>query len=759
MKLAAVVFCTMVVFPAHVCAQAREYLEFRDSLSRLTDVAALYRLQSQRPMAATTGQAGGVIERGLIGLRIYELTGDEDDASRARDVFRQASERFPDVAWTHYGLALSLANGPEIRPGGVLSGVTLGQSIAEILGRDPRSQAKRSLRRALEADPAFVPAATMLADMAVKDGRDLEALAEARAALERTRQARGGVTPEIARAVASVETARGNYAEAAHATEAAVSANADDAGALLAHSVALMLQPGRERAGGSAYFRGVEHLDRESAERYYADVAGIVTTAEAADWRVAKLDARREWIRRFWGRRAADGGVQPAERVAEHYRRLAEAQAKYLRNSRRGVDGGGMIISDETAPGNPFDDRGVVLLRRGRPTTMVRSTGRGILPNETWVYGDVDGGNLLFHFVALRGGRDHSLVSDLFQALDIGTALSVDDRERAVLTLIEDRAPYEPRYQATAGRLRVLIQDGASLTDTDVRVITETVDAEYRRGVRKTLDADTYTASFTRRLAYFYDLFTFRSPQGRTELTASFAIPGAALAAVEQGGGYVYPLRISVILIDTLQGSVSRTDTVLRLPSARMLQGGEYLRTHLTMPVAPSGNTVHRVVVENPLIDAGNLYGGGSRLRDYGGAGVKVSDIVLASPDSTGDWERGGARLALTLPRRFQPGRPFTLFYEVYDLAPDARYRTRLTVEPVDRGGAWSRLKGLFGMGPPSVDLRFEDDAHPDADGVVQELRKLGTDLPPGRYRMRVSVTDEGGRRTASSETLFEVIP
>jgi hypothetical protein len=220
----------------------------------------------------------------------------------------------------------------------------------------------------------------------------------------------------------------------------------------------------------------------------------------------------------------------------------------------------------------------------------------------------------------------------------------------------------------------------------------------------------------------------------------------------------VYPLRLAVILIDTLQGVVSRTDTVVRLPSARTLQSGEYLRTHVTLPVAPSGNTVHRVVVENPLIDAGRLSGGGARLRDYGGTGVKVSDIVLASPDSAGDWSRGDARLSLTLPRRFQPGRPFTLFYEVYDLTPGARYRTRLTVEPTDRGGAWSRLKGLFGMGPPNVDLRFEDDARPDADGVVQELRRLGTDLPPGRYRMRVSVTDETTRRSAETETEFEVI-
>jgi hypothetical protein len=63
----------------------------------------------------------------------------------------------------------------------------------------------------------------------------------------------------------------------------------------------------------------------------------------------------------------------------------------------------------------------------------------------------------------------------------------------------------------------------------------------------------------------------------------------------------------------------------------------------------------------------------------------------------------------------------------------------------------------LFGGGPPRVDLRFEDTAEPDVDGVIQEIRDMGTDLPPGRYRMLLTITNLETGDTGETETTFEV--
>ena len=91
-------------------------------------------------------------------------------------------------------------------------------------------------------------------------------------------------------------------------------------------AIALMLQPGSERAGAAAYWQGIELLTDETARQYYRDVEVLLTPAEEADWRAADLEGRRMWFDRFWETRAATGGVTATERIAEHYRRLAGAR-------------------------------------------------------------------------------------------------------------------------------------------------------------------------------------------------------------------------------------------------------------------------------------------------------------------------------------------------------------------------------------------------------------------------------------------------
>jgi hypothetical protein len=291
-----------------------------------------------------------------------------------------------------------------------------------------------------------------------------------------------------------------------------------------------------------------------------------------------------------------------------------------------------------------------------------------------------------------------------------------------------------------------------------MRSMLERADADYRATARRALAEDVYFPRFDRALPFHFDIFSFRTPFGRTDLTAAFAIPAEAVAANRVESGHVYPIALSVILYDTVQGTVTRQDTVHRIRTDRLLGTGEFLRPHVVQPVISSEHTVYRVVVRNPLVGAGTIYAGDTRIRDLGGQNLLISDLVLAEPDSTGDWIRGDLRLALTLPRTFRPGRPFQLFYEVYNLSAGAGYRTQLRVDPIDRGGLFNRVKRLFGGGPPHIDLRFEDTAAPDADGVVQEIRDMGTDLPPGRYRMRLTITDSQSGLSAETETTFDVI-
>jgi hypothetical protein len=130
-----------------------------------------------------------------------------------------------------------------------------------------------------------------------------------------------------------------------------------------------------------------------------------------------------------------------------------------------------------------------------------------------------------------------------------------------------------------------------------------------------------------------------------------------------------------------------------------------------------------------------------------------VSDIVLAHPDSVGDWRRGGATFALALPRVFERERPFTVYYEVYNLPADRSYSTRIVVEPAARRGF---LSGLFGGGGATINVGFDDVAAPNADGVIAETRRLASDLAAGTYRMTVTVTTPDGG-SAVTESTFVV--
>ena len=136
--------------------------------------------------------------------------------------------------------------------------------------------------------------------------------------------------------------------------------DAADAGVLRTRAIALMLQPGSERAGAAAYWQGIELLTDETARQYYRDVEVLLTPAEEADWRAADLEGRRMWFDRFWETRAATGGVTATERIAEHYRRLTTARSRYVRNSVRGTDSQGVLLAGEAPQRFPFDDRGVV---------------------------------------------------------------------------------------------------------------------------------------------------------------------------------------------------------------------------------------------------------------------------------------------------------------------------------------------------------------------------------------------------------------
>lgn len=773
--LAPLLLCGALMLPGRAAAQARDFAALQDSLAAL-DRADVRRLQGRIAAldAAVAGpvaaRAVALMERGFLQLRLSEIQLDEDLAVEATQSFRAALDLAPETPWAHYGLALAYLAGPGVRInvlGGVLSGLTIAQVAAEVVGEDPRSRAVRALRRALELDPALEPAAVELARQALQT-RERRELQQALAALQVTQARRPTATGTLW--LADVAVALGDLQQAEAAADALATLVPDTSVLLHTRASILFRLPGQQARALESYDAGLERLTRAGELRYYNDLEMLVSEQERLQWLnardVADVGPRRDWVRTFWGIRAAKSAITVEERIAEHYRRVDVARTRYRRSRRLGAPDVNSVLLQLERDRLPFDDRGVVYLRYGAPDDVIRTTARGLHPNETWVYHAIEGERQFFHFVAVRGGVDFTLVDNLFAAMDQPTP------DEAIIELLEDRAALDPRYPIFAARLRALQNlaardrampelagTGASDYLTSIELENRILSGEHRREVLENMRRDAAVARFAEPLDYYYDLFGLRAADQRTEITAAFAVPGSAVTGREVDGRLIYAFDVSLILIDTLHSRVERQDTTLRFWSARPLRADENIRFHLKLTTAPSTTFTHRVVVRSlDETRAGNVYGGGLEVLDYGVPRLQVSDLVLADSTFSGTWQHDGVQLSLLPPRRLIEDRPFSLFYEIYNLPAGDPYRTELVVERTGGRGAWGSVKRLFGGDAAAVRLNFEGVSAANVSGTQQELRRVRTSLDPGRYRLQVTTTNLRTGERATRDKLFLVI-
>ena len=761
-----VAFLLLLLAPA-AQAQTRDFRALRASLLA-ADTSQITTLQARVRTDATS--LHGLIENGLLQIRIAELTGDDDAAKAALRTFEQATAQAPNDVWARYGLALAHLAQPEVRInalGGIFSRLSIAQVAAEVVGQDPRSRGFRELKRTLDIDPAFEPAAMTLAALALQSREEKE-LIEARSALAGNFPA--SKNPELAILVADVAVALGDLQLAQQAADVIAATAPDSSIALHVIAEVFLRIPGQEEKGAAAYRAGVDRMTELGAARYFDDVKMLASDLERTQWQDAldkkDIEHRRGWLRNFWGMRAARSATREEDRIAEHYRRLEIARAKYRRSQRRGSPERYSVLEEPLKFGLPYDDRGNVYVRYGDSDKVIRTIADGLHPNETWVYNSVEGERRFFHFVASRGGVDFTLVDNVLAAAqDLAPTESV-------IKLLEDRAQLDPKFPLFATRLRPLQRvarsdsvmeelRGYPTTEalTSMRLETDIIASNYRKDMQLALRKDAASAEFESAIPFYYDLFGFKGANGRTDLTAAIAIPGNVIKGNLVDGRMIYAIELSLIVIDTLDARVERRDTTLRLWSSRPLGVGENIRLHMNMSARPSTSTIHRILVRNAHDPkAGTLYGGPAEVPEFSGRALTLSEVVLADSASSGPWQRDMVRLSLLPPRQITTSQMFSLFYEIYNLPNGDRYRTEIEIKPTGGSGLMRGVKRLFGGKGGEVRLSFEEQSNSNLAGTDQELRRVTADLSPGRYKVTVNVTNLRTMETATREKLFLVV-
>jgi hypothetical protein len=258
-------------------------------------------------------------------------------------------------------------------------------------------------------------------------------------------------------------------------------------------------------------------------------------------------------------------------------------------------------------------------------------------------------------------------------------------------------------------------------------------------------------ASPARPLPFFYDIYTFRGEGGHTAVVAAFAVEAGELESERVGGNKRYRFSVGLVLADTVLRSVTnRHDTVFaELP--RRVRDEHLLYTHIEVQAPPSHDIQQRVT----MIDAtkafvGQMYSKYTPTPDYSGTELMLSDVALGQPDAPTGWTRGEATLAL-LPTRLFPSSAFDVYYEIYNLPVGNPYTTEVTVERVEG------ISSGTAEGRETVHLLFSGESAATVDGTLPELRRVGTSLEKGSYRITVTIEDLRTGNTASRSRTFEI--
>ena len=684
---------------------------FRAELARLDDTTTLRARERALDPGPDSSDAGTIpwLERGLTRIRLGQV-GDGWSFGRATRDFATAASRRPAWPWPWYGRALAE------------------QGRAEWLGADPLNLGSRvgygalqdalhSARRALAAEPEFLPALALLVDAAVAL-RDTQAVrAEVRPALAGA-WAAGLRTPELVLAltrVAREELDDGLPPSAPLDSLRRYLPATAEAGHALAWTA---LQAGAPWAD-SLYFSAAAHDDAPGLLAYREALFAIADDSALAGFDAAGGAERADWLRRFWEERARRDLRDPTERLAEHYRRLAHATRHFaLQLNRRYYSPNNLYRSGQQW----YDDRGVVWVRHGAPDDRVIVPLFGLPPLETWRYRRADG-DLLLHFQAggySSGGLDfggaiddYRLVPTLFDAMY--------QRSTAWDLLLLSRCPLHQaycRYPAWGphGRAQLVAEEQrVVIGSTEVAVSEAGWERRFAHGMSARMEA-----------------FAVGRLGERTLVHLAYQIPVAVRDGVDAGTRLQSPVRVRVAVLGP-DGAVvawGDTTTIASLPPGRPGVLEAFGRAVLAVP---PGRWRYRV--ELGVGDStGQVFPTDSvEVGDFEGGRLALSDLVLGRPGIGAPWAPEPPDTAYFTPRAtWARGDTLALYHEVYGLPAGAPYLVRLTIRRGRRTALTAAWEGT-------------------AAGPVTRLgRALSlAALRPGDYLLELAVTaGDGGLAT-----------
>jgi GWxTD domain-containing protein len=705
-------------------ADRAELERFRDSIAATMDSTGLLALEKRLIDQAKAGRGNAMthLRLGFLSLRLGELGGQshyEDAASE----FQWAIDLQPAWPYSWYGMGAA-----EYGVGD--SQISFVTGIKTMLGKDALTRSAMAFAKSAQVDPSFDRGLVDLANTALRQRVNIK-LGVALEALRRAASTEAARQPEVLLARGRVEREVGDGDSALAAFRAYLNQGPNRGLGLLEVSRTLFLL-GRFD-GVAPYFEGAASDDSATVAGYRADLATIGSDSVMGELDRTSGQRRADYLKQFWSERDRIELRGEGERLREHYRRLFYARKNFqLTSLNRHYD----IVERYRSGSRDFDDRGIIYIRHGEPSSRASYAAPGLEANESWRYSRPDG-DMIFHFMAREDVQDYKLVESLFDVLGFSNALALrgglagsegNPTAQQLLLSREQLAPIYGRLQA-AGRI------STGRYQTEERQVGQ-------ESIALGTTSDSYELRFPDELKVSSEVLAVGRDSTGTQVQIAYAVAGSTLEPVMVTRGYLYSVRVRFVATDRLDRVVASLDSTRHFVAPAPVPDGEHLVGRVSVPVPP-GKFNYRLAIQQGE-EAGILLPIDTiRVGHPTAAALALSDLVLGSRSTNLFWRRTAEDTVVFNPlRTFKKMEDMELYYEVEGLSAGTEYTVRIAVRK--QGGGGGLLKKIFGGGSAQISLKFEETA---SFPVTSTRRSLKLDkLKPGNYTLEVTVEDDQGR-------------
>ncbi len=731
-------FAFLGMLPLRVQAQApsdREVLErFRDSLATTLDSMGLLSLEKRLIDSTKSNRTNGVLhlKLGFLSLRLGELGGHShyDDAASE---FQWAIDLQPSWPYAWYGMGLA-----EYGVGD--SQVSFVTGLKTMLGKDALTRSAVAFAKSAEVDPAFVRGLVDLANTALRQRVNIK-LGVAREALRRAASTTAGNDPQVQLARGRVEREVGDGDSALAAFNGYLQHGTNRGLGLLEVARTLFLL-GRFD-GMAPYYEGSSTDDSTTVAGYRSDLATIASDSVLLEFDQQRGARRTQYLKGYWGQRDRIELRSDGERLREHYRRLFYARKNFqLTSNNRHYD----IVERYRSGSRDFDDRGVIYIRHGDPSSRASYAAPGLEPNESWRYSRADG-DMIFHFIAREDVQDFKLVESLFDVLGFSDAVKLQGQpggasdnamaEQLMLSR-EQLSPIYRRLHGSAG------------------VSTGRYQSEERRVGQASIalgtTSDSYELRFPQELKAHSEVLAVGTDSNGPQVQIAYAIAGSSLEPVTVTRGYLYSVRVRFVATDRRGQVVSSLDTTRHFVAPAPVPPGEHLVGRVSAPV-PQGELQYRLALQQGEAAGVTLPSDSVRVGPVNSTALGLSDLVLGSRTANLSWRRTPDDTVVFNPlRTYRRSDEMELYYEIEGLRPSP-YTVELEVRR--KGSSGGLFRKIFGGGGAAIRLKFQEQA---TTPFVTTHRSLRLDrLKPGNYELDLLVVDADGRKDSRGQE-FQVV-